>query len=590
MKKLLALLLLVPSLALSAVTATVTPGDWPLYRGSTIVSRHASLEACVEAAKALNVARSYTCRTSTGVVVKITADPPPPPPSCAAPQPAAETQTVQCPAGTTGSWQQTRTYSAAVYPTCWTAGAWSPTAAPAGACVTPPPPPPAGDLYALYSIERPQGQGTGPSVYVATTGSDTAAGTEAAPLKTLPEAITRVKPGGTIIMRAGTYQGAVVNAGYGTATQWVTLKAAPGEQVILQGNARGTWAPTLYFYQSSCDEYAPAGSICASSYWVVDGLTIRGYNGGGGDSNAVKIDTQHVQVINSVLCCAGPDVVKIVRTANDAALVKNEIFGDASVVTPFDNSQGVDITGADRVRVVGNYLHDLPDIALYGKGNAREAIFAANRIFNAGYSDRDNFAGIMMGQQTDSNRLVDGPYEAYDGLVVNNIIEKSSGACIAASSSLNSHFYHNTCIGTAYRGSAAILVSTEGGYDYTPNKGADFRNNLIVNVPDSPRMIRSTDREYTRPTEPPLTITSNVYWAGGTAPTFTWVPDFYDRYPFDRWVSAYLARYGVQDTSTIADPQLDGYTPRAPVQGVPNLAPVDFNGKVRTRWTIGAIE
>lgn len=63
-----------------AVAAVVTPGDWPLYRGTSIVSRHASLEACVEAAKALNVARTYTCRTSTGVAVTVTVDPPPPPP------------------------------------------------------------------------------------------------------------------------------------------------------------------------------------------------------------------------------------------------------------------------------------------------------------------------------------------------------------------------------------------------------------------------------------------------------------------------------------------------------------------------------
>lgn len=80
MRRFLALLLLAPSLALAAVTATVTPGDWPLYRGTSIVSRHASLDACVEAAKALGVARSYTCRSSAGVVVEVTVDPPPPPP------------------------------------------------------------------------------------------------------------------------------------------------------------------------------------------------------------------------------------------------------------------------------------------------------------------------------------------------------------------------------------------------------------------------------------------------------------------------------------------------------------------------------
>lgn len=47
---------------------TVTPGDWPLYRGTSIVSRHATESACIQAAKAL-VARTYTCRTTTTVVV-----------------------------------------------------------------------------------------------------------------------------------------------------------------------------------------------------------------------------------------------------------------------------------------------------------------------------------------------------------------------------------------------------------------------------------------------------------------------------------------------------------------------------------------
>lgn len=91
MNKLIALLLLSPALALAAITATVTPGDWPLYRGTSIVSRHATLEDCVEAAKALAVTRSYTCRTSTGVAVEVAVDPPPPPPP---PPPPAVTATI----------------------------------------------------------------------------------------------------------------------------------------------------------------------------------------------------------------------------------------------------------------------------------------------------------------------------------------------------------------------------------------------------------------------------------------------------------------------------------------------------------------
>jgi hypothetical protein len=61
----------------------------------------------------------------------------PPVATCTAPQPPAETRTTQCTAPAVGSWTQTRTYAAAAYPACWTAGEWLPATAPTGACVVP---------------------------------------------------------------------------------------------------------------------------------------------------------------------------------------------------------------------------------------------------------------------------------------------------------------------------------------------------------------------------------------------------------------------------------------------------------------------
>lgn len=87
---------------------------------------------------ASSTASGFSAETSP---VTITLVEPPPNPTCTAPQPAAETQTVQCTAPQLGTWTQTRTYSAAAYPTCWAAGAWSPAAPPAGACTTPAPTP-----------------------------------------------------------------------------------------------------------------------------------------------------------------------------------------------------------------------------------------------------------------------------------------------------------------------------------------------------------------------------------------------------------------------------------------------------------------
>jgi hypothetical protein len=48
--------------------------------------------------------------------------------------PPVATQTVACPAGTTGTWTQTHIWSPVAYPTCWNANAWTPSSPPAGSC------------------------------------------------------------------------------------------------------------------------------------------------------------------------------------------------------------------------------------------------------------------------------------------------------------------------------------------------------------------------------------------------------------------------------------------------------------------------
>ena len=128
--------------------AVATPGPWDGYAGTRIVVNDAaSLAACMDALKLRGVG-TYSCRTSAKVVVT---DVTPPPPTCTAPKPD-ESRPGTCPANTTGSWTQTRTATAAPYPTCWTTTAWAPTDPPAGACVAIPPPT---TLSLVYSLTPP---------------------------------------------------------------------------------------------------------------------------------------------------------------------------------------------------------------------------------------------------------------------------------------------------------------------------------------------------------------------------------------------------------------------------------------------------
>lgn len=139
------LAILLSLLIVSPAYAAVV-GEWQvnLLRGSTTqqpASKGATQEAawadCQQRIAAQPPSSStWTCQTPR-YVARVIADPS----VCTAPQPPAETQPGQCPVGTAGNWDQSRSYITAPYPTCWTAGPWVPAEPPVGACVEPPPPP-----------------------------------------------------------------------------------------------------------------------------------------------------------------------------------------------------------------------------------------------------------------------------------------------------------------------------------------------------------------------------------------------------------------------------------------------------------------
>jgi hypothetical protein len=143
-----ALVLLALLLAAPAYAAVV--GEWRVnvLRGSSTV--YTATGATQQ--QAWDAGEQYIGRQAPGTstytlqtpryVARVVADPAPICTEETHPRPANEEQTGQCPAGTTGSWPQSRAYVSAPYPTCWTAGPWVPAEPPTDACVEPPPPPP----------------------------------------------------------------------------------------------------------------------------------------------------------------------------------------------------------------------------------------------------------------------------------------------------------------------------------------------------------------------------------------------------------------------------------------------------------------
>ena len=78
-------------------------------------------------------------------------------------------------------------------------------------------------------------------IHVATTGSDSGAGSQGSPYLTVGKAASVAQPGDTVIVRAGTYREWVKPARGGTGEdQRITYRAAAGQEVIIKGSERVT--------------------------------------------------------------------------------------------------------------------------------------------------------------------------------------------------------------------------------------------------------------------------------------------------------------------------------------------------------------
>jgi hypothetical protein len=142
----IALCLLFAGVALAAERSATPSVSYTLLRSGVSQGTHPSKQACITALERQRLADAtrtsgqirFVCREDDAVTVQYG-----PNPTCPV-LPAPQGRVVDCPAGFTGAYTQTKSWTAAPYPGCATEGEWTPTAPPAGSCV-PVPPPPTGD-------------------------------------------------------------------------------------------------------------------------------------------------------------------------------------------------------------------------------------------------------------------------------------------------------------------------------------------------------------------------------------------------------------------------------------------------------------
>ena len=168
--------------------------------------------------------------------------------------------------------------------------------------------------------------------FVSPSGSDSAAGTESAPWRTLGKAVASVSAGDTVVFRSGTYGAAGTRtyfAASGTSTAPITLRGYPGEpRPVILGMFRMT-----------------------GNYQRVTGFVFDGPTGNVGNTSTPTGEDCEIWISGS----------------------NNEL--SYSEVRDSLWHAGIFLSSAENVRIVGNYIHDNGDFNDPGQVNQSHGIY-----------------------------------------------------------------------------------------------------------------------------------------------------------------------------------------------------------------------
>ena len=374
------------------------------------------------------------------------------------------------------------------------------------------------------------GAGTGQTIYVSTTGSNSNNGlSPQTPLQTIQQAVDIVRPGGTIEIMGGTYAGGITISNPETATAWITMEPYQNQPVVIDG---GSAMNNLFFTSSSN----------APSYWEVKGFTLRSALQYG-----VQIDTPDVKIVDNNIYYTNYSIVKLVSTAHNIVIWGNQLHDNNHASAQAYVSKAVDMVGAVNVLVAHNNVYNISDIGLYCKGNATDITFADNTLNNIGSR------GIMLGQSTGVQFLQPGKtYESYNSIIKNNVITNDQSACLSESSSYDAEIYNNSCYNAAIVHHGAIFISNESAL-HQAGTNVYIRNNIIEDSSSLPMVVIAPHAMTNYAT---LHINHNMYYDPAGV-TFEWDDKNIYNMPFQTWQQT----TGLELNSVVANPQYANVTP-----------------------------
>jgi hypothetical protein len=228
-----------------------------------------------------------------------------------------------------------------------------------------PPPPPGG-----AGLPPPLPPSTGQTFYVATTGSDSSAGTLEAPWRTVQHALNVLQPGQRALVRAGTYAESLSITRAGTPAAPITIENYSGERPLVNGGGR-----------------RPLDISSSGAYVRLRGFALERspYTSGGN----VDIYGHHVEISGNEIRLAKDQGVYTSEESHHVQILGNWIHHNGEGIA--HQSHGIYLQGADHL-VANNVIHDHPKgfgIQVYDR-NSR-SILVANTVVASGHS------GIVVG-------------------------------------------------------------------------------------------------------------------------------------------------------------------------------------------------
>ena len=432
-------------------------------------------------------------------------------------------------------------------------------------------------LFALFvCVSGAFGQANS-AFYVATTGNDSNAGTQASPWRTVQRAADTARAGSTVNVRGGVYEELVsINASGNASDGFITFRSYPGETAVLEA-----------------EHFTPSGrqgvlTIHNQSYVRIEGFEIRNFHtaehrlvplgisvmGAGSHIELLKNNVHHIEQTfpgrdapgsggNGLGIAVYGTIAKTpitdevidsnevhhLKTGSSESLVVNGNVTNFRIthnVVHDNNNIGIDVIGFERTA---------PDPAI---DQARDGVVSGNLVYNItsrgnpAYRNDESSDGIYVDGGTriliEQNIIHDVDFgielasehqnRATSYITArNNLIYHSHTAGISIGGYAPERGHTDHCIvinNTLYENDASSTGSGEFQMQWNMADNI-FENNIVY---AGPRCLMTLNRSQVDKNRPPAIIDHNLYYcvSGAQASTWAGAPNIVTG--FDKYVEA----------------------------------------------------